>query len=214
MQKFKNIIFDCDGVLVDSEIIANRIEAEFKTQLGLPTTIEQQILKFVGLSVSDPVVQEELSKLPVDYLERVDSLIQQAYQKELKAVKGVLQFMEAHDIPKCVASNSEPEWLEFKLTFTHLKKYFPDAIFSSRLVKRGKPAPDLFLYAAEKMGWNISECLVVEDSVAGVKAALAAGMTVCGFVGGLHIMPGHREKLVAAGANRVVSEFNEIEKLI
>lgn len=216
MARLKNIIFDCDGVLVDSEIIANRVEAEFKTELGFPITTKEQIEKFVGLSLSDAIVQEEFKKLPANYLELVDARIKEVYKTDLKPILGIPDFLKNCTAPMCVASNSEPEWLDFKLSFTGISSFFHNAVFSSRQVKRGKPAPDLFLFAAEKMGWNVSECLVIEDSVAGVKAGLAAGMTVCGFVGGAHVFPGHAEKLLKMGAHFVVSDinsmFNQIDK--
>ena len=109
-----------------------------------------------------------------------------------------------------MASSSEPEGLAFKLEHTKLKHHFPEAIFSGRMVERTKPAPDLFLLALEKMGWPAGNTLVVEDSVAGVEAGRAAGLTVWGFTGGSHIYPGHEEKLVKAGADRIIANFKVI----
>jgi HAD superfamily hydrolase (TIGR01509 family) len=214
MKKIKCIIFDCDGVLVDSEIIANRIEVEVKNEFGLAITLDEQLQKFVGLGLSHPVVQEELRRLPSNYLQLVDDRVADAYAKELEAIVGVTDVLSQLTIPKCVASSSEPEWLRFKLEHTKLLNHFPDAVFSGRSVKRGKPAPDLFQLAISTLGWNATECLVVEDSVAGVQAGRAAGLTVCGFLGGSHIRDGHAEKLRAAGADVIVSDFREILDLL
>ncbi|MEK7690863.1 MAG: HAD family hydrolase [Bdellovibrionota bacterium] len=214
MKKLKYIIFDCDGVLVDSEIIANRIEAEYKTELGFPITIEEHIRQFVGSSLKAPEVQEILRRLPSHYLKTVDARVHEAYLAELKAVSGIPEILNSLTTPVCVASNSLPEWIERKLTITGLAKYFPGAMFSSQSVKYGKPAPDLFFYAAEKMGWNPSECLVVEDSEAGVRAGVAAGMTVVGFLGGAHILPGHSERLLAAGTHFLTSDIREISRFL
>ncbi len=212
--KFKSIIFDCDGVLIDSEIIANRIEVEVKTELGFPITLEEQLKKFVGLGMSHPVMQAELRRLPADYWQIVDDRVKVAYINELKAIDGVVEILEQLSLPKCVASSSEPEWLAFKLEHTKLARHFPDAVFSGRMVKKSKPAPDLFLLALEKMGWDASSCLVVEDSVAGVEAGKAAGLIVCGFTGGAHMYPGHAERLMAAGADHMISNFQQIETVI
>lgn len=214
MKKLKNIIFDCDGVLVDSEILANRVEAELKTELGFPTTTEEQIQKFVGFGSNHPVMIEELKRLPKNYLETVDQRIHKIYETELKAIYGVLELLQSLENPICVASSSEPEWINQKLKITQLKPFFDKSIFSGHMVKATKPAPDLFLFAAHKMEWDISECLVIEDSVAGVIAGRAAGMTVCGFLGGSHILPGHAERLIQAGADYIVSDIRKIKPLL
>ena len=214
MKKPKHIIFDCDGVLVDSEILANKAEVELKTELGFPITLEEQIKTFTGLSWHDPVLQAELQRLPSDYLERLDERVKILYQQELRTINGVMETLKAVTLPICVASNSEIDWLDYKLTITGIKSYFNNAAFSRQLVKRGKPAPDLFLHAVETLGWSAPDCLVVEDSVAGVTAGRAAGMIVCGFIGGAHIYPGQADKLLAAGADYIVSDIRSVLRLI
>lgn len=213
MKKAKYILFDCDGVLVDSEVIANRIESEVKTELGFPITLEEQIRKFVGMGLNHPVMQAELQRLPKTYWPLFDERVRKAYHEELKAISGVSEVLNALPLPKCVASGSEPEWLTLKLRLTQLDRYFPNAIFHGQLVKRSKPEPDLFFHAAEKMGWNCADCLVVEDSELGVKAGRAAGMFVCGFLGGSHIRPGHADRLLAAGADFLISEMSQLLRL-
>ncbi len=212
--QFKTIIFDCDGVLIDSEIIANRIEVEVKTELGFPITLEEQLRKFVGLGMTHPHVQSELLRLPANYLQIVDDRVKVAYADELKPIDGVVWVLENIKIPKCIASSSEPEWLSLKLSLTQLIHYFPNAIFNGRMVKSCKPAPDLFLLALEKMGWDAASCLVIEDSVAGVQAGKAAGLTVCGFTGAAHAYAGHAERLSAVGADHIISDIKQIQNFI
>ncbi len=214
MKKFKTVIFDCDGVLLDSEIIANRIEVEVKTELGFPITLEEQLKKFVGLGMSHPIVQAELQKLPANYWQLVDDRVKIAYINELKPIAGVVEILEQLSVPKCVASSSEAEWLTFKLQHTKLIQHFTNAIFNGGMVKHCKPAPDLFLLALQKMGWDPARCLVIEDSLAGVQAGKAAGLTVCGFTGAAHIYPGHAEKLIAAGADFMISDFRRVSEFL
>lgn len=214
MAKTKYIIFDCDGVLIDSEILANKVEVEIKNRLGFPITLEEQITKFVGCGLSHPTVMAELARLPKDYLAMVDHRCDEVYKSDLKPIAGVVETLTAVKIPKCVASSSQAEFLDKKLTLTNLKSFFPDAIFNGQMVKRSKPEPDLFLHAVEKLGWKANECLVVEDSEHGVRAGKAAGMTVCGFLGGAHIYPGHADKLLKAGADYVVADIRNILGLI
>jgi beta-phosphoglucomutase-like phosphatase (HAD superfamily) len=126
MKKPKNVIFDCDGVLVDSEILANRIEVEIKTKLGFPITLEEQITKFVGCGMSHPLVQAELQCLPKEYWQLVDDRCDEVYKNELKAIAGVSYVLENLKLPKCVASSSEPGYLDMKLNLTDLKKFFVD----------------------------------------------------------------------------------------
>jgi HAD superfamily hydrolase (TIGR01509 family) len=214
MKSSRLIIWDCDGVLVDSEIINNRVEAEVKTAYGFPITIEEQILKFTGLSIHHPLVQAEIKKLPPDYLERVDHEIAAAYPKELRAIRGIRETLGAIALPHCVASSSHPDWLIMKLKITELSGFFADAVFSGHQVKRGKPEPDLFLFAAEKMGVAPGDCLVIEDSVPGVQAGKAAGMQVCGFTGGGHTYPEHERYLLEAGAHFILGDITQLIKML
>ncbi len=215
VKKPKYVIFDCDGVLVDSEIIANRIEVEMKTELGISITLEEQILKFAGCGKNHPVVQKEALSLPIDYWQRYHERCAERYETELSCIDNVKETLEKIMLPMCVASSSEPESLDRKLEITRLRGHFPaGATFHGGLVQRPKPEPDLFLHAIKAMGWNAEDCLVVEDSVPGVTAGRAAGLIVCGFLGGKHIYPGHADRLVAAGADYIVSDMRRILPLI
>ncbi len=214
MKLTESIIFDCDGVLIDSEIIANRVEVQIKNELGFPITLEEQLRTFVGLGMSHPVMQEEHKRLPANYWELVEKRVKTAYQSELKAISGVSETLEKLALPKCVASSSEAEWLKFKLEHTKLKHYFGQAIFNGQMVKNCKPAPDLFLLVLERLKWSARTTLVVEDSLVGVQAGVAAGLRVWGFVGGSHIRSGHEQKLLDAGAEQIFSDFRKICELL
>lgn len=213
MKKPKYVIFDCDGVLIDSEILANRVAVEIKTELGFPITLEEQLARFVGCGMSHPAMIAELERLPKDYMKRLEKRCAEVYEAELKAINGVLDTLERLKLPKCVASSSEPEHLEKKLAHTGLIQFFPKAIFHGRLVERPKPEPDLFLHAAKALGWAAEDCLVIEDSEHGIRAGRAAGMIVCGFTGASHIYPGHAEKLLNAGADYIVSDIRNILRI-
>jgi HAD superfamily hydrolase (TIGR01509 family) len=214
MKKPKHLIFDCDGVLVDSEIIANQVEADVKCELGFPITLEEQITKFTGHGFTSSVVQDEMNRLPENYWQIVDDRCKEAYARELKAIRGVAEVLKALSHPKCVASSSRADWLDLKLTLAGLKSFFPNAIFSGDDVVKCKPAPDLFFHAMAKMDWQASDCLVIEDSVAGVTAGKSAGLVVCGFVGGSHVFPGHAERLLKAGADYIVSDIRNIIRIV
>ena len=159
-------------------------------------------------------MQDEIKRLPAEFWPLVDTRCKQAYRDELKSIAGVFEVVQKLPHPKCVASSSQMDWLTLKLDVTRLMPFFPKAIFSGDMVENCKPAPDIFLLALERMGWRAADSLVVEDSVAGVTAGKAAGLTVCGFVGGSHIRPGHAERLLAAGADYVVADIQHIVRIL
>lgn len=214
MKKAKHVIFDCDGVLIDSEILANKVEVEIKNQLGFPITLEEQIKKFTGCGMTHPTMVEELKRLPKDYWQMVDDRCSEVYKTELKAIDGVTVMLETLKAPRCVASSTEPEWLEKKLNLTKLRHHFGEDVFHGRSVEKLKPEPDIFLHAAKTMGWKPEDCLVVEDSEHGVRAGKAAGMTVCGFIGGGHIYPGHADRLLQLGADYVIFDIRNVLRLV
>lgn len=197
------VIFDCDGVLVDSEIIACRTDADYLTEIGFPTSIEEIITRYIGTSAQ--TMKADLERrfahaLPDDFSDRLRDRIIQAFEKELQAMDGIAALLDALPCRTCVASSSITERIERALTLTGLRAHFGAHIFSTTQVAHGKPAPDLFLFAAAQMETAPDDCLVIEDSLAGVQAAVAAGMPVIGFTGGSHCRPGHAEALRAAGA--------------
>lgn len=210
MKKPQYLIFDCDGVLVDSELIANRIEAQVKTALGFPISMQEHIRKFVGLGSNNLDLQRELVHLPKHYMEHIDELLMKAYRSELQPVHRASETLARISLPKCVASSNSPSWLDFKLKHTQLDQYFQNNLFSGHSVKFNKPAPDIFFYVTERMGWKASDCLVIEDSVPGVIGAKAAGMKVCGFLGASHIFDGDADRLIQAGADYLIKDFENL----
>jgi HAD superfamily hydrolase (TIGR01509 family) len=182
------VIFDCDGVLVDSEPIAVRIDVEMLAEVGVTMTEQEVIERFVGRSPEVILAETEARlgrRVPHGWFERGEARIRRAYATELKPVPGIVEALEAIDLPVCVASSSGHENLRYKLELTGLWERFAGHIFSATEVANGKPAPDLFLHAASRMGAEPADCAVVEDSRYGVQAARAAGMDVFGFAGGL-----------------------------
>jgi len=182
------VIFDCDGVLVDSEPIAIRIDVDMFAELGLTVSEREVIERFVGRSpeVMGHAAEEQLGHPPPDgWMERGEERLRRAFAEQLRPVDGVKEALERIDIPVCVASSSGQESLRFKLELTGLYERFAGRIFSASEVANGKPAPDLFLYAASRMAAAPANCVVVEDSRYGVQAARAADMAVLAYAGGL-----------------------------
>jgi HAD superfamily hydrolase (TIGR01509 family) len=181
------VIFDCDGVLVDSEAIANRIMAEHITATGIPIAYEDCRARFVGGTlqrVMDTVEQWLGRPLPPGWKDDFEARRNEAFRRELKAVAGVeevLQRLARVGTEICVASSGTIEKMELTLGLTGLKRYFGERLFSASMVAHGKPEPDIFLYAAEQMGYLPETCVVVEDSPTGVTAAVAAGMRVLAY---------------------------------
>jgi HAD superfamily hydrolase (TIGR01509 family) len=184
----KLVIFDCDGVLVDSEPISIRIDVEMFAELGLTMSEQEVIERFVGRSpeVLVQAVEEQLGHPPPDgWEERGEHRLRRAFEAELEPVDGIREALAQISLPVCVASSSPPERLRFKLELTGLYTRFAGRIYSATEVANGKPAPDLFLHAARELGADPAECVVVEDSRYGVQAARAAGMDVLAYAGGL-----------------------------
>jgi HAD superfamily hydrolase (TIGR01509 family) len=182
------VIFDCDGVLVDSEPIAVRIDVEMLAELGVTMSEAEVIERYVGRSPEVILAETEARlgrRVPEDWFERGEARIREAYLTELAPVDGIEEALGQIRDPVCVASSSGHENLRFKLTLTGLYERFAGRIFSASEVANGKPAPDLFLHAAQQMGAAPADCIVVEDSRYGVAAARAAGMQVLGYAGGL-----------------------------
>lgn len=211
------VIFDCDGVLIDSETIAARIHAEALGALGHAYTTADMIVRFVGVSSRDMlgIIEGETGRpLPDDYGARTREALWAAYRTELAAVPHVGAVIDAVGLPVCVASSSSPESLRTSLGLVGLYDRLAPHIFSATQVARGKPAPDLFLFAAERMGVGPSGCIVVEDSIAGVKGATAAGMTVLAFTGASHCGPGHGAALLREGAAAVFDDMRRLPGLV
>lgn len=197
------VIFDCDGVLVDSEPIANRILARALTEAGYPCTVEDSVSRFVGRSLRSimTMVEQALGRsLPDRFEDDVQAETFAAFRAELQPVPGIPNVLPVITAPKCVASSGDPEKIRLSLGLTGLADYFEPHIFSARMVPRGKPHPDLFLHAASAMNAIPGNCVVIEDSVPGVMAAVSAGMRVLGYAGGSHTAVDHNAALAREGA--------------
>lgn len=181
------VIFDCDGVLVDSEAIANPLLRDALAEYGLVMTLDEVVETYVGRSMLAVVsISEELlgQKLPDDFLDVLQVKTFAAFEHDLKAIPGVEVLIKSlidRNIDICVASSGSFEKMDVTLGLTGLKKYFAGRVFSTTQVARGKPYPDLYLYAADQMSVEPAKCLVIEDSVPGVQGAVAAGMEVIAF---------------------------------
>jgi HAD superfamily hydrolase (TIGR01509 family) len=185
---FELVIFDCDGVLVDSERIAVRVEAEFLAELGWPLSQAEIVERFMGRTAEyiDEAIEAQLgSRLPGDWKDQFQRRYTEAFAADLVPVDGVLDALDRLTVPTCVASSGSHDKLRFTLGRTGLYERFEGRIFSGYEVANGKPAPDLFLHAAARMGAEPARCAVVEDSRPGVLAARAAGMRAFGYAGGL-----------------------------
>ncbi|MHC5902479.1 HAD family hydrolase [Streptomyces sp. S6] len=212
--RYDLVIFDNDGVLVDSEPISNRLLAEYLTEVGHPTSYEESIRDYMGSAmhrIHELVFERTGERLPEEFDEVFHSRVFAAFERELKPVAGIVEVLErlaAEGVPYCVGSSGSHERIRVGHRVAGLAGFFGEGrVFSAQDVGKGKPAPDLFLYAAERMGVVPGRCVVVEDSPLGVRAGVAAGMDVVGFTG---MTPA--ERLV--GASRLYSEPGELVELL
>ncbi|WP_063694367.1 HAD family hydrolase [Bradyrhizobium stylosanthis] len=206
------IIFDCDGVLVDSELLSCRCLSEVLAEFGFVLSVEQALELFLGRSTR--AIEQHYRDLgrvvPDDFLPRLKSRVLKTFAASLEPISGAGAVISGLTVPSCVASSSDIDRVSLSLDVTGLRAHFGDRIYTAQMVSHGKPAPDLFLYAADKMGADPARTLVIEDSVSGVQAGKAAGMTVWGFVGGGHYSTRDgRAILSAAGADRVFARMSD-----
>jgi HAD superfamily hydrolase (TIGR01509 family) len=206
MTKPDLIIFDCDGVLIDSEVLSCRCLSEALAGYGIKLGVDQALDLFLGRSVSAVLEHYEAlgHAIPQQFAAELTTGIHAAFLSSLCPIEGVSSVLEDLRIPHCVASSSDVDRVSFSLSLTGLAPHFDTRLYTSQMVARGKPAPDLFLYAAERMQVDPHRTLVIEDSISGVKAGKAAGMTVWGFVGGSHYQSRDGKGILReAGADRV-----------
>ncbi|MFF6807596.1 HAD-IA family hydrolase [Streptomyces sp. NPDC012616] len=212
--RYDLVVFDNDGVLVDSEPISNRLLAGYLTELGHPTSYEDSIRDYMGSAmhrIHDLVLQRTGERLPADFDDVFHRRVFEAFERELRPVPGavaVLEKLAADEVPYCVASSGSHERIRVGHRTTGLDRWFDDSrVFSSQDVGKGKPAPDLFLFAAERMGVEPGRCVVVEDSPLGVQAARAAGMDVYGFTA---MTPAAK----LAGATQLFADMHQLGDLL
>ncbi len=182
--RFKALIFDCDGTLVDSERVGNQVIVESVRDFGLELSLEEALEAFAGRKMTDTlaIIQARLGHpLPHDYLHTLRAQMAEAFKARLKAMEGVHDLLKGLEVPICVASNGPHEKMQVSLGVTGLLDYFEDRIFSAYECHSWKPEPGLFLFAAERLGIDPDHCAVIEDSPLGIEAALRAGMTPFGY---------------------------------
>lgn len=216
--KYKAIIWDCDGVLIDSEVLSCTAAVEILAELGYKITLEKYLNDFMGKSTAQmfsDIEAETGLQLQKNF---PDATLQQRqkdiFTQHLKATEGMAETLKQLTIPMAIASGSSSARLEHTLKITQLFDFFKDHIYSAEMVKNGKPAPDVFLYAADKLGVNPADCLVIEDSIHGVHGAKAAGMDVFAFMGGSHMNPHLRQNLLNADVQAVLHRMDELLPLL
>jgi HAD superfamily hydrolase (TIGR01509 family) len=210
------LIFDCDGVLVDSEVLALDTLREMMASLGGPMTMDEADREFTGGSLADTLATAERllgRPIPADVGEQFGRLLFERFRRELKPVPGVRDAISSLPYRRCVASSSSPDRLRLSLEVTGLAPLF-EHVFSAVQVARGKPAPDLYLLAAKTLGEPPERCIVIEDTVRGVVAGRAAGARVVGFAGAAHVAPTLGEDLARAGAAVVIRSMDELPAVV
>lgn len=220
MLRPKALIFDFDGVLLESEFESNRHLAALLTELGHPMEADEALTHFAGLAGNDFIAAIERrigASLPSDFRDRRREEAERAMRDGIAAVEGAVEFVRSlpPGLPRAVASSSRTEWIRTHLEKLGLLETFGSHIYSgAEHVTRGKPAPDLYLHAAAQLGVPIADCAIIEDSEVGATGALASGATVIGLAAGLHCLDGHAERLKALGVEHVAHSFREVKRLL
>ncbi|WP_288426393.1 HAD family hydrolase [uncultured Agrobacterium sp.] len=212
------LIFDCDGVLVDSEPVSVAVLIDMLAHQGVEMTEEEAYQRFLGRSIASMTAtlwEEYGIETDIDFLDHMRSALFERFRLELKAIEGMAETLDRLAMPRCVASSSQPERIRYSLGLTGLLEKFEPHIFSATMVKNGKPAPDLFLHAANRMGVEPANCIVIEDSPAGILAAKAAGMCVFAFTGGSHArFPAFREQIAGLEPDLVFDAMPDLVQLV
>ena len=220
MPDFRAIIFDFDGVLLESELELNRLTAELLTEMGHETTLRDALTKFTGLNGRDVIAAIEGhigGEIPEQFHERMKEEGARALREGLAEVVGAVEFVRSlpPELPRAVASSSSTRWIRTHLEHLGLTDEFGDHVYSGREhVERGKPEPDLYIYAAQRLGVPIQEAVILEDSRVGVTGALASGARVIGLAAGSHCLDGHGEMLRAHGVREVAYSFDDVRRLL
>lgn len=218
--RFDGIIFDFDGVLIESEFEGNVALAGILTDMGHPTTPQEAVQHYTGLSGQDflATVEERIGRtLPAEFHDRTREHRQRAFKQGIAAVAGAVEFVRSlpRQLPKAVASSSSSRWVRTHLERLGLEDVFEPHIYSgAEHVIRGKPAPDLYLHAAHELGIDVARAVIIEDSRVGAIGAIASGATVIGLAAGRHCFDGHDEMLRAAGVTEIASSFDDVARLV
>ena len=207
------VIFDCDGVLIDSEIIFGRVLRECLIDAAFPITMDEAMALGFGknrITLTAAIETRFGRTLPDRFFDTFRAQVDVAFERELTAIPGIEELLAGLRALRCVASNSHIDRVRHALAVTRLLQLFEPHVFSASQVARGKPAPDLFLFAARQFDVSRERCIVVEDSTVGVAAAVAAGMPVVGFCGGGHCPADHADQLMAAGCSQVFAGMPDL----
>ncbi len=213
----KHLIFDCDGVLVDSEILAKKVLIDKLANMGYEVDADEFSRKFAGMREEELTAKiSEESGLQFDdhFTESLLEDVANAIKNHLTAVPGMRELVSTIDFPKSVVSNSSLHQVKVSLRITEMTDFFGERYFTFDQVERPKPAPDVYLLALEKLGLEAKDCLVIEDSKTGVTAASAAGLRVIGFLGASHITEGHGEILLHHGAYTLANDAEGLKELL
>jgi HAD superfamily hydrolase (TIGR01509 family) len=212
------LIFDFDGVIADSEVLANTVLAEVVTELGVPTTVEDSYRSYLGKRFSEIIAEIEKTigeTLPQSFAAQFQARTLDRFRQALEPIPGVREFItKLNHVPRCIASSSSPDRLAVCLDVLNMTSLFDGRVFSASNVERGKPHPDIFLYASDRIGVPPRECIVIEDSPGGVTAARAAGCIVLGLLAAGHIRDDHGMSLKKAGAHYLALDYLEIERIV
>ena len=214
--RFDLVIFDCDGVLIDSELLSVQADRACLAEDGIDLTADEIIERYTGISMAGMLadLEAEYGRPLPDFAHRHQERLRPLFEAELRPIPGVTEVLDSLTCRVCVASSGTPERLQHALGLVGLYDRFHPNIFSASEVARGKPAPDLFLHAAERMGVTPQRCVVVEDGLPGIAAAVAAGMTAIGFTGAAHCRPGHGGRLADAGAAQVIDRMARLPPVV
>ncbi|MFN3943644.1 MAG: HAD family hydrolase [Allosphingosinicella sp.] len=218
--RFEGLILDFDGVLIESEYVGNKQIADYLTARGHPTTPEESMANFMGLSGDDfhGAIERWIGRaLPDDFHAEREAEDRRVLEEGLQAVAGAVAFVASlpPHLPRAIASSSSTRWIRRHLDHLGLRDRFEPHIYSgSEHVARGKPAPDLYLHAAAAIGVPIDRIVIVEDSPVGAKGAVASGARVIGLVAGNHCLDGHGDRLAALGVHHVAESFDEVARLL
>jgi len=209
---FDLVIFDCDGVLIDSELLSVEADLACLAEEGIEISAEEILERYTGISMVGMLADLEAryGRSFPEFAGRHWQRLSALFESGLQPIRGIAEVLGSLGCKVCVASSSTPDRLRLALTLVGLFDRLHPHIFSSSEVARGKPAPDLFLHAAKQMAVESARCVVIEDSVPGVVAAVAAGMTAIGFTGGGHCRPGHDSRLYAEGAALVIGDMAQL----
>ena len=218
--RFEAIIFDFDGVLLESELELNRLTAQILTDLGHEVSVEESVKHFTGLSgreVIEAIERRIGGEIPAGFNDRMREGSIRALEEGIEAIAGAVEFVQSlpSTLPRAVASSSSTRWIGGHLEHLGLREAFGDHVYSGREhVERGKPAPDIYLHAARQLGIAIGACAIIEDSRVGAIGALASGASVIGLAAGRHCFDGHEEMLRAVGVSEVAHSFEDVRRLV